>query len=118
MDADLFACPDAEHLGRAPTADRDRDVLVCVLVEDDVARTSIGERTRSDNVVALGAELELGPERYYVVAARTFADARPGDIILYEDAYKNVAIAISGGSAAEMFGVGAGEEVRIHLRTP
>src|SRR5207247_1961732 len=51
-------------------------------------------------------------------AARAFADAGPADIILYEDAYKNAAIAISGGSAAEMFGVGAGQEVRIHLRTP
>src|SRR5438034_1017202 len=56
--------------------------------------------------------------RYYALAARTFADAGPGDIILYEDAYGNIAIAISGGSAAEMFGVGAGHEVRIHLRTP
>jgi S-adenosyl-L-methionine hydrolase (adenosine-forming) len=63
-------------------------------------------------------ELELALERYYAVAARTFADARPGDIILYEDAYRNVAIAISGGSAAEMFGVTPGQEVRIHLRMP
>jgi S-adenosylmethionine hydrolase len=63
-------------------------------------------------------ELEITLDRYYAVAARTFADAGPGDIILYEDAYGNVAIAISGGSAAEMFGVGAGQEVRIHLRTP
>jgi S-adenosylmethionine hydrolase len=60
-------------------------------------------------------ELELGPERYYAIAARTFADARPGDIILYEDAYRNVAIAISGGSAAEMFGAHEGLDVRIHL---
>jgi S-adenosylmethionine hydrolase len=60
-------------------------------------------------------ELELGPERYYVVAARTFADARPGDIILYEDAYRNVAIAISGGNAAEMLGVHEGQDLRIHL---
>src|SRR5215208_8492017 len=63
-------------------------------------------------------ELEIALDRYYAVAARTFADARPGDIILYEDAYGNVAIAISGGSAAAMFGVGAGQEVWIHLRTP
>ena len=34
-------------------------------------------------------------ERYYALAARTFADARTGDIILYEDAYGNIAIAIS-----------------------
>ena len=50
------------------------------------------------------------------MAARTFADARPGDIILYEDAYRNVAVAISGGSAADLFGVAPRAEVRIHLR--
>jgi len=63
-------------------------------------------------------ELELALERYYATAARTFADARPGDVILYEDAYRNVAIAINGGNAAETFGAAAGQEVRIHLRTP
>jgi S-adenosyl-L-methionine hydrolase (adenosine-forming) len=63
-------------------------------------------------------ELEIALDRYYAVAARTFADARAGDIILYEDSYGNVAVAISGGSAAALFGVGAGQEVRIHLRTP
>jgi S-adenosylmethionine hydrolase len=72
----------------------------------------------ADVLPGVTVELELALERYYAVAARTFADAGPGDIILYEDAYRNVAIAISGGSAAEMFGVGAGQEVRIHLRTP
>jgi S-adenosyl-L-methionine hydrolase (adenosine-forming) len=60
-------------------------------------------------------ELQLGPERYYAVAARTFADARPGDIILYEDAYRNLSIAINGGNAAAMFGISAGQDVRIHL---
>jgi S-adenosylmethionine hydrolase len=63
-------------------------------------------------------ELELALERYYATAARTYADARPGDIILYEDSYGNIAIAISGGSAAALFGAGANQEVRIHLRTP
>ena len=63
-------------------------------------------------------ELELALERYYATAARTFADARAGDVILYEDAYGNVAIAINGGNAAETFGAGPGQEVRIHLRTP
>jgi S-adenosyl-L-methionine hydrolase (adenosine-forming) len=63
-------------------------------------------------------ELEFGTERYYAVAARTFSDARPGDIILYEDAYRNVSIAINRGSAAEMFGVEAGRELRIHVDSP
>jgi S-adenosyl-L-methionine hydrolase (adenosine-forming) len=60
-------------------------------------------------------ELQVGPERYYAVAARTFADARPGDIILYEDAYRNVSVAISGGNAAAMFGSAAGQDLRIHF---
>jgi S-adenosylmethionine hydrolase len=60
-------------------------------------------------------ELQSGPERYYAQAARTFADARPGDIILYEDAYRNISIAINGGNAAEMFGIREGQDVRIHL---
>ena len=62
-------------------------------------------------------ELQVGPERYYAVAARTFADARPGDIILYEDAYRNIAIAINGGNAAAMFAISEGRDVRIHLDT-
>jgi len=60
-------------------------------------------------------ELELASEQYYAVAARTFADARGGEIILYEDAYENIAIAISGGSAAETFSARPGVEVRIRV---
>jgi S-adenosylmethionine hydrolase len=58
-------------------------------------------------------EVELPVDRFYAVAARTFADARPGDIVLYEDAYQNIALAISRGNAAETFGVRAGTEVRL-----
>ncbi|HEY6606072.1 MAG TPA: SAM-dependent chlorinase/fluorinase [Gaiellaceae bacterium] len=60
-------------------------------------------------------ELQVGSERYYAVAARTFADARPGDIILYEDAYRNVSIAITRGSAAAMLGVREGQDLRINV---
>jgi S-adenosyl-L-methionine hydrolase (adenosine-forming) len=71
------------------------------------------------NVEALGivpgrrVEVELPVDRFYAIAARTFADARPGDIVLYEDAYQNIALAISRGNAAETFGVRAGTEVRL-----
>jgi S-adenosyl-L-methionine hydrolase (adenosine-forming) len=61
-------------------------------------------------------EVELGLDRYYAVVARTFADARKGDVILYEDAYRNIALAISGGNAAELFGAAPGQDVRIRLR--
>ena len=56
-------------------------------------------------------ELEVGFERYYAVAARTFAEVRRGDIVLYEDAYWSIALAINHGNAAEMFGATAGQEI-------
>ena len=52
------------------------------LTRDDVDGVGIVPGTQ--------VELELGGERYFAVAARTFADARPGDIILYEDSYRNM----------------------------
>jgi S-adenosylmethionine hydrolase len=61
-------------------------------------------------------EVELALERYYAVAARTFADARKGDVILYEDSYRNIALALSGGNVAELFGAAPGQEVRIRTR--
>ena len=64
-----------------------------------------------------GVELVLGPDRYYAIAARTFADARPGDLILYSDAYHNVSLAISGGDAATLLGSAPGDRVRILLRS-
>jgi S-adenosyl-L-methionine hydrolase (adenosine-forming) len=62
-------------------------------------------------------EVELAVDRFYALAARTFAEARPGDIILYEDAYRNLALAISRGNAAETFGVRAGMEVRLRVES-
>ncbi|MFN2628121.1 MAG: S-adenosyl-l-methionine hydroxide adenosyltransferase family protein [Gaiellaceae bacterium] len=69
-------------------------------------------------VPGMRVELEFGSERYYAVAARTFADARPGDLILYEDAYGNIAIAISRGDAGALLGVQSGQELRIRLDAP
>jgi S-adenosylmethionine hydrolase len=60
-------------------------------------------------------ELDLGVDRYFATAARTFADARPGDIILYEDSYENITVAITGGNAAEMLSARAGQELVIHV---
>ena len=68
-----------------------------------------------DVVPGTRVELEFAGERYYAIAARTFGDARKGDIILYEDAYRNIAVAVNGGNASELFGVAAGQDVRINV---
>ena len=70
---------------------------------------------RAGIVPGTQVELDLGVDRYYATAARAFADARAGDIILYEDAYENIAIAITDGNAAEMFSISPGQELTIHL---
>jgi hypothetical protein len=62
-------------------------------------------------------ELDLGVDRYYATAARTFADARVGDIILYEDSYENITVAITDGNAAEMLSARPGQEMVIHVTT-
>jgi S-adenosylmethionine hydrolase len=56
-------------------------------------------------------EIEIRFERYFAVAARTFADVRSGDIVVYEDAYRNIALAINSGDAAHMFSARVGQEV-------
>jgi len=58
-------------------------------------------------------EIEVAFDRFYAVAARTFADVRPGDVVLYEDSYRNVALALNQGNAARAFGTKVGAELRI-----
>src|SRR5262245_29464327 len=80
------------------------------ITRDDCDRIGIVPGTR--------VELELGGERYFAVAARTFADARAGDVILYEDSYGNMSIAISGGNAAAMLHASPGSALGIRLLGP
>jgi S-adenosyl-L-methionine hydrolase (adenosine-forming) len=71
----------------------------------DLTRVGIEDGSR--------VEVAVGFERYYAVAARTFAEVRRGDIVLYEDAYGNIALAINQGNAAEMFVAAVGQEIRL-----
>lgn len=61
-------------------------------------------------------ELTARGQRYFAVVARTFADAPRGGLILYEDSYGNVAVAVSRGSAADLLGVQEGATLEIELR--
>jgi S-adenosylmethionine hydrolase len=58
-------------------------------------------------------EVRLTLDRYFAVVAGTFADAPPGELILYEDSYGLVTLAISHGDAARLTGVASGDELRI-----
>jgi S-adenosylmethionine hydrolase len=69
-------------------------------------------------VPGMRVELAARGNRYYAVAARTFADAPPGELILYEDSYGSVAIAVSRGSAAAVLGVEEGAEIVLQTDAP
>ncbi|MCY7303893.1 MAG: SAM-dependent chlorinase/fluorinase [Thermoleophilia bacterium] len=77
------------------------------LTRDDLDRIGIVPGTR--------VEIEISGQRYFSVAAWTFADARPGDVILYEDSYGNMSIAISNGNAAAMLRAVVGRPVDIRV---
>jgi S-adenosylmethionine hydrolase len=67
--------------------------------------------------LAAGTRVELVSrgEHFYAVFARTFADAPRGSLILYEDAYGSLALAVSRGSAAQLLQVEEGAEIVLDL---
>jgi S-adenosylmethionine hydrolase len=80
------------------------------LTRDDLERASI--------VSGMRVEVDAAGNRFFATAARTFADAREGDLILYEDSYHNVAIAVSRGSAAQLLGLDEGGELVVRVGGP
>ena len=68
--------------------------------------------------LTLGAtiEVETGGERYLAKYAQTFADVTPGELIVYEDAYRTLAVAINRGDAASTLGIRPDAEVRLRPR--
>jgi S-adenosyl-L-methionine hydrolase (adenosine-forming) len=67
--------------------------------------------------LAAGTRIELAcrGDRFYALSARTFADAPRGSLILYEDSYGSLALAVSRGSAAELLRIEEGGEIVLDL---
>jgi S-adenosyl-L-methionine hydrolase (adenosine-forming) len=61
-------------------------------------------------------ELEAAGERYLATYAQTFADVRPGELIVYEDAYRTLAVAINRGDAAATLALRPDAELRLRPR--
>ena len=80
---------------------------------------NVATNVRREHIEALGladgdrVEIRLTFDRYFAVVAGAFADAPPGELLLYEDSYGLVTLAISRGNAARLTGVASGDEVRI-----
>jgi hypothetical protein len=68
--------------------------------------------------IVLGGHVEVksGGERFLATVAQTFADVRPGDILVYEDSYRALSVAINRGDAAATLQLGPDSEVWITPR--
>jgi S-adenosylmethionine hydrolase len=134
---DLFG-PVAAHIATgADFADLGEEVDSASLVSIDLPKPEVGSSgvratvlvvdrfgnlqlnlTRED-VATFGVqpgdrvELRFALDPFYAVVARTYADAKRGELLVYEDSYGAIAIAISGGDAGNLTGAAPGDEVRI-----
>jgi S-adenosylmethionine hydrolase len=62
-------------------------------------------------------ELELRDGRSETIPfLRTFAEAPRGQLLLYEDAYRRLAVAVSHGDAGARLGLSVDDELRIRVR--
>jgi S-adenosyl-L-methionine hydrolase (adenosine-forming) len=70
--------------------------------------------------LAAGAPIELTcrGEQFFAVFARTFADAPRGQLIVYEDSYGSLALAVSRGSAGQLLRAEEGTEIVLELNVP
>ncbi len=95
-------------------------ILAHVLIVDRFGNVQLNLTTEDLSSVGVEpgtrVEIEIAQQRFYACAASTFADVRIGDVVLYEDAYGNVALAINGGSAAEMLAAHPGDTLAITVR--
>jgi len=70
----------------------------------------------ADSGLKLGHRLELQTRSGEATSAqfvRTFADVSPGELLVYEDAYRALAVAIAHGNAALHLGLTVDDELRI-----
>jgi S-adenosyl-L-methionine hydrolase (adenosine-forming) len=104
-----------------PEPRMDDDALVAHALTVDRfgnAGLNVGHDELAGSGLTMGAtvELEVGGERFLATFARTFADVKPGELLVYEDAYRTLAVAINRGDAGATLGLAPDSEVRLRPR--
>ena len=137
---DVFA-PVAAHLGRRPAVDGGRpavDPATLVQIElppaqleaghmratamaidrfGNVALSVRGARPRAARASRSGARIEIsaGAGRYYALRARTFADVRVGEMVVFDDSSGWAALAMNSGSIIDICDIERGDMVDLRL---
>jgi S-adenosyl-L-methionine hydrolase (adenosine-forming) len=97
--------------------DEDGAVVAHALVIDHFG--NVGLNVDHDRLagtgITLGGQVEVvgHGERYVATYAQTFADVSPGELLVYEDAYRTLALAINRGDAAGTLSLKPDDEVRL-----
>jgi S-adenosylmethionine hydrolase len=137
---DVF-CPVAAHLARGdelaeagepldpdelqtielPEARTEGDALVAHVLSIDRygnAALNVSHEDLAGTGITLGGQVEIlsGTEHFHAAVAQTFADVRSGDILVYQDSYRALSIAINRGDAAATLQLAPDAEVRITPR--
>ncbi len=113
--------PDTLDTIELPAPARDGDTVVAHVLTIDRfgnAALNLSHEELAGTGIVLGGQVELRvrAERYLANVAQTFADVRPGDILVYEDSYRALSIAINRGDAAATLQLARDAEVRITPR--
>jgi hypothetical protein len=92
-------------------------VLAHALVIDRFGNVALnlthGQLAGSGITLGREVEIETGGERFLASYASTFADVKPGEILVYEDSYRYLAVAINRGDAAAALRLRPDGEVRL-----
>jgi S-adenosylmethionine hydrolase len=110
---------DAEEVARLhmPLAQVEADALVAHAISFDRfgnVTLDVEHEEITSSGLRLGATVSVnGHEARY---AGTFADVPRGALLLYEDAYRALALAVNRGSARELLGLELDAEIAIHLQ--
>jgi len=110
--------PDELATLELPTPGREGDAVVAHALAIDRygnVTTDLLHEDLADTGLALGRAVTIGshqrdhPAQY----AQTFADVAPGGLLIYEDAYRALAVAVNRGDAAATLGVSPDDELRL-----
>lgn len=94
---------------------REGEVTAHALLVDRFGNLSLNvahaDLAGSGLVLGKTVEVEASGERFAATFAQTFADVGPGELILYEDAHRSLALAVNRGDAAAHLGLASDAQV-------
>jgi S-adenosylmethionine hydrolase len=113
--------PEALATVSLPTPRVEGDALVAhALIVDRFgnAGLNVGHEELAGTGLTLGGvvELEVAGERYLATYAQTFADVPAGELLVYEDSYRTLAVAINRGDAAATLALAPDAELSLRPR--